>query len=155
MHESSNPFLDAMSEAIQELIRDTEASLEQLKRTERGLRRKIRLETHHLDLLREKYRKVEEHRDDPEESGMSIADYIAKVLQESVRPLRVSEIVAVLEENDVPTSSENGHMSSVLSALRRRSDLFERVSRGMYKLRDAKETKRKRRSSRSRAVASV
>lgn len=68
---------------------------------------------------------------------MSIADYIVKVLTENDRPMRPSEIVAAITEGGLRTSAENGHMNAVLSALCRRTDLFERIQRGLYRLKVA------------------
>lgn len=138
-----NPLSEAMSEAIEVLITETKARLDQLEKTREGLQQRIELETHHLKLLKEKRNQIAHRNPDNALIEASIPDYIAKLLFEKGEPMRAIEIANALTECGIKTNAENGHISAVLSALSRRTDLFQRIERGLYTLKcEQKKTKR-------------
>lgn len=121
-----------MLEAIETLILETSTRRHQLERTLQGIQQKLELELHHLKLLEQKRNELVHARHSSPVFEISVADYIAKLLQERGIAMRPSEIVAALNDNGVKSSAESGLVSAVLSALSRRKDLFKRVERGLY-----------------------
>lgn len=57
-----------------------------------------------------------------------------RVLLVGVESMRASEIARQLEAAGVTSDSKKGLLPSVISALRRRDDLFESPERGVYRL---------------------
>jgi hypothetical protein len=116
---------------LNEMIIDVEKSIQQFRRTLEGLQVRIETEERQRDLLVQKRNALVHML----ETEVSIADFVAKVLCERGEPMRVQEIVRALLENGITSSSGEAPVNSVLSAVSRRADLFVRVSRGLYTLR--------------------
>lgn len=119
---------------FEELIAEVEAAIRQHERTLEGLRQRIEAEFRRREWLLQK--RAELTNDQHRESDRSVADWIVKALLEIDKPMHVREIVKTLESNGIQSKAENGLMNSVMSALSRRSDLFQRVERGHYALRE-------------------
>lgn len=64
----------------------------------------------------------------------SIADHTVRLLQEKGKPMRGRDIARELGNRGVTTTAKGGLLPMVLSAIRRRSDVFKRVRRGTYTL---------------------
>ena len=60
---------------------------------------------------------------------------IRALLEEAGGPMRAKDIAQRLLRKGYTSSAKHGLLPSVLSALGRRGDLFENVSRGVYRLR--------------------
>ena len=136
---------------LENMISEVDASIEQLRRTLEGLQQRIRDEERQRELLAEKHSEFARAAE-PKEESTSIAEFVAKALMENGEPMRVKDIVRTLVENGITSSQGESPVNSVLSALSRRSDLFERVSRGCYVLRSGPTTPIRRRTSARRVV---
>ena len=68
-------------------------------------------------------------------SVQSLPEAVKSVLQETGEPMRAKDIAQQLVRKGYRSSAKHGLLPSVLSALGRRDDLFENVSRGVYRLR--------------------
>jgi hypothetical protein len=66
--------------------------------------------------------------------GESLTDKIVEVLRSNNKPMRGTEIAQALTAQGVETGSASGLLPMVLSSLRKRLDIFDRLSRGVYKL---------------------
>ncbi len=66
----------------------------------------------------------------------SLTEKIVNLLQERGQPMRAAEIRRVLEGRGVATTSKNGLLPMVLSSLSRRKDVFSKVARGEYALKE-------------------
>jgi hypothetical protein len=64
----------------------------------------------------------------------SVTQHIVELLQEVQKPMRAVEITHWLGVRGVRTDAQRGLLAMVCSALRKRPDLFERMSRGVYQL---------------------
>jgi hypothetical protein len=120
---------------LAELLDEVEAAIRQHRRTLEGLQQRIDLEIRQREMLIQKRNAVATERD----SERTIAEYVAKVLYERGEPMQLREIVKTLEEYGVSSDAENGPLNSVMTALTRRRDLFRRVARGYYALKEASE----------------
>ena len=69
----------------------------------------------------------------------SVADEAARALREHGQSMRARDITRVLVKRGVKTNSKRGLLPMVVSTLRRRQDLFVRVERGIYKIRNGSE----------------
>ena len=67
-------------------------------------------------------------------SAMSLPEQIAELLRTEGRSMRARDICAILEQRGVRAGGKRGLLPNVLSALRRRNDLFENASRGCDQL---------------------
>ena len=114
-------------------LAEVEAAIHHYERTLEGLQQRLMAELERREWLLTKRAELEI---DECQDHRSTANWISKVLLEHGKPMRVSEIVRTLESNDIPCTSENGLMNTVMSALSRRSDKFRRVDRGVYALAD-------------------
>lgn len=72
--------------------------------------------------------------DVPQKTAESLPEKIREILKEAKKPLRARDIARALKEKGEKTSSKKGLLPNVVSALRRRTDLFQKVARGTYKL---------------------
>ena len=133
--------IEIRQKILDELIADVESSIQQFRRTLEGLQQRIQAEERQRQLLQQKRNAL--HGGRVEESS-SIADFVAKVLLERGEPMRVPEIVNALMENGIFSDTGSTRINSVLSALTRREDLFERVSRGQYVLKEQQVKRRLR-----------
>lgn len=70
----------------------------------------------------------------------SIVPHIRSVLMKVDRPMKVSELAKTIKEQDIRIKGKTELKRLISSALVRRNDLFERVSRGLYQLKAEKET---------------
>ena len=123
----------------------------QVHETERriaSLRRDLEVEERVLQRLRAARRSVaSRRRRRPAETGTpvrtvkrgSFADEAMAVLEQSGEPMRATDIARALQRRGVSTASDKGLVPQVISALRRRPDLFRRVRRGVYALSKAAE----------------
>jgi len=126
------------AELLDELICDSEAKLERL-------RAELELEKRYLVDLRSRRAtlgaRVREATNEPipELTGAMrpLPEAIQAVLQESAGPMRARDIAQRLVRNGYTSKAKHGLLPSVLSALGRRDDLFENVSRGVYRLKRA------------------
>jgi len=64
----------------------------------------------------------------------SIASQAESVIRERGKPMRARDIAKVLEERGVVTHSKTPVLSLLISAMRRRKDLFGKKGRGIYAL---------------------
>lgn len=64
----------------------------------------------------------------------SLADHAVTALREAGRPMRAADIASVLRAQGISSNSKAGILPSLISALRRRADLFRKVRRGVYTL---------------------
>ena len=125
---------------LKEMIGEVERAIHQFRRTQEGLQQRIEMEEHHRQSLVAKLESLAvQNRSDDE--ALSIADYVAKILYECGGPMHIREIVDALEQCGVTSEAQNGPLNSVMSALSRRSDLFRRIDRGQYALRESVERK--------------
>jgi hypothetical protein len=130
---NSHVEIEIGQKILDELISDVEASIQQFRRTLEGLQERIQAEERQRELLQQKRDALHvRHIEDTS----TVADFIAKVLLERGEPMRVPEIVNALVENGVYSDAGSARTNSVLSALTRRDDLFERVSRGQYAIKE-------------------
>jgi hypothetical protein len=127
--------LEIRQQVLDEMIAEVEKSIQQFQRTVEGLQHRIAAERHHREMLERKRNAISRCEAARDESS-TIADYVAKVLHEHGEPMRVQEIVRALEQNGIKSGSGDAPLNSVLSAVNRRSDLFERVARGIYALKN-------------------
>lgn len=65
----------------------------------------------------------------------SIVPHIKSVLMNSLLPMRTKEVVAAIQKQGIRIEGKTEPKRLISSALTRRKDLFERVSRGRYRLR--------------------
>ena len=70
----------------------------------------------------------------PQVMSGSLAEQIVSLLREKSKSMRPTDITSVLTKRGVTTTSKRGLLPMVISALRRRQDVFYRVRRGVYKL---------------------
>jgi len=68
----------------------------------------------------------------------SLAEKAVGVLRDKGKPMRARDITKILEANGERSGGKTSLLALVLSALRRRQDLFERTGRGVYRLKDQK-----------------
>lgn len=118
---------------LTELIQEISNSIKQYERTVEGLRQRIEIEQHRRDYLVQKCSEISENTIADDDT--TIASCIVRVLSAHGTAMHIHEIVRALMENGVSTKSENGPKNSVVSALSRRDDLFYKVQRGRYALR--------------------
>ena len=65
----------------------------------------------------------------------TITQYIVDTLQDNKnKPMRVRDITASLKARGVTTVSPRGLMPMIISTMRRRTGIFERLERGVYRL---------------------
>jgi len=65
----------------------------------------------------------------------SLVEHIRVVLYENNRSMHVKEICSSLTAKGVTTGAKAGLASAIACAMYRRDDLFQRVRRGLYRLR--------------------
>lgn len=70
----------------------------------------------------------------------SIVPHIKAVLMNALFPMRTKEVVAAIKQQGIHIEGKTEPKRLISSALTRRKDLFERVSRGRYQLKAKKET---------------
>jgi len=66
----------------------------------------------------------------------SLAHQAAAVLRAAGKPLRARDISNQLERQGVTSKGKTSLLALVISAMRRREDLFKRVRRGVYALKE-------------------
>lgn len=120
----------AMMLALGELIREAESKLQELRQRCEEVQLNIDREVHHLEALRYKQNRCVHEVAESTTNQLSIADWIYQLLLDGDREMQANEIIRELDLLGIAAQAE----SSVLSALSRRSDLFERVARGRYRL---------------------
>ena len=128
-----NDIIYLKQAAYDEIIAETEASLQQLRRTCEGLKQRIEAEERQLQMFRVKRKMVAQVSESSREEG--VAEQIAKLLFERREPMRAAEIMEALDAFVSSAELESKSLNSIVSALNRRSDLFEKVARGVYTLR--------------------
>jgi predicted butyrate kinase (DUF1464 family) len=68
----------------------------------------------------------------------SLVEHIRTVLSENNRSMHVKEICSSLKAKGVTTGAKAGLASAIACAMYRRDDLFQRLRRGLYRLRNQK-----------------
>ena len=126
----------AKAEVLEEMISDSQRKLEKV-------RGQLELEERYLEHL--KHRRsalVNGERNLAVESASprrrasrSLPEAIKAALQASGRPMRAKDIARQLVQNGYTSKAKHGLLPSVLSALGRRGDLFEKTARGIYRAR--------------------
>jgi len=85
-----------------------------------------------------------EHNTDSDKSRPIIADsivpHIQSVLESQKKPMKVRAILKAIEKEGIEIEGKTEPKRLISSALVRRSDLFERVDRGLYKIREQRGT---------------
>ncbi len=70
----------------------------------------------------------------------SIVPYIRSILIAKGKPMKVAQLYKAIQQQGIHIEGKTQPKRLISSALIRRSDLFERVGRGLYKLKTEKET---------------
>lgn len=70
----------------------------------------------------------------------SLVDQISALLREHGKSMRACDIARALQSRGVTTTSKNGLLPMVLSALSRRKQLFRKIKRGTYKLANSEDS---------------
>jgi hypothetical protein len=130
---------------IQEQIKQVEEKAQDLRiklMVEEGILKRLKLYAGALDNPEQPLLPLSEDAQDsqPVAQQGSLVEHIRGVLSENGGSVHVKDICKKLASQGVTTGAKAGLASAIACAMHRREDLFQRVRRGMYRLRTRDKT---------------